>query len=151
MKITIFFLALFHSVFLIDQEQETPQYNLHSKMLCMGDAMHLENRTIKFKKIISDSRCPRGVTCIWAGEVKVLVEFYENGKLKGEKIVTGSNVMMNENEIVSSKDISLSEFFDVENLKISSVAVYPYPEAKHKISAEEYSVTLKVSEKIKAD
>lgn len=154
MKTAIIFLALFHSIFLIDQDSVTQKHNIHSQTLCIGEDMILgEGQSIKFKKVISDSRCPRGeaITCIWAGEVKILVEFYENGKLKGEKIITGSNTSINRNEVVAGTAISIADFFNVEGLKISSVAVYPYPEAGYKISPEEYSLNLEISEKVETD
>ena len=31
-----------------------------------------ENLEIRFAEVVSDSRCPRNVTCIWAGEVNCL-------------------------------------------------------------------------------
>ena len=31
---------------------------------------------MKISKIISDSRCPEGVTCVWAGEVQLEIEIY---------------------------------------------------------------------------
>ena len=33
-----------------------------------------EDLRIKFVEVVSDSRCPNGVTCIWQGEVSALVE-----------------------------------------------------------------------------
>lgn len=135
MKITIFFLALFHSVMMFNQDQDPPEYNIHSAILCTGDSLTFGENTIKFKKVVSDSRCPKGATCIWAGEVKVLVEFYEGGKFKGEKIITGSN-------------ISISDFFDIKELNIRKFVVTPYPEVNYKISQGEYAMELSVSETV---
>lgn len=146
MKISIFLLALFHLVLMVDQDPVPPKYNIHNARLCIGDVMKLGNKTIKFNKVVSDSRCPKDVTCIWAGEVKVLVEFYEDGEFKGERIISGSNISVAENEITSASNISIAGFFDVESLDINYVVVTPYPEVNYKISQEEYSVELKVSE-----
>ena len=33
------------------------------------------------KAISTDSRCPEGVTCIWAGEVTAVVSVYKDSKL----------------------------------------------------------------------
>lgn len=140
MKIAIFFLVLFHSVLMIGQDPEPSKYNIHNANLCVGDALMFGDKSIRFKKVVSDSRCPKGnaITCIWAGEVKVLVEFYENGEFKGEKIIAGSN-------------ISVGKFFDVKDLEISGVNVLPYPELGRKITPEEYSLNLKISEKVETD
>lgn len=153
MKISIFFLVLFHSVFTVAQDPGPPEYDFHDQLLCLGDSMNLGSKEIKFKKVVSDSRCPKGtgITCIWAGEVTILVELYENGKFVGEKIIAGTNLSKGQNEIISKASISLSEFFNSENLKINSVLVTPYPEAGRKIAPEEYSLNLQVAEKLNND
>jgi len=161
MKICIFFLALFHSVFILAQDPKPANYNIRDATLCIGDLMQLGDKSIKFKKVVSDSRCPKaeGITCVWAGEVRVLVGLYEDGKFKGDKIITGSNILaeeiyvdgeMKEDKIVTSSNISIAEFFNMENLVIKSIIVSPYPRSG-KISPAEYSLSLKISERVNAD
>ena len=48
--------------------------------LPMGETIQFENATVKFVKVLEDSRCPSDVTCIWAGQAKLLVEVTEKGK-----------------------------------------------------------------------
>jgi hypothetical protein len=31
--------------------------------------------TLVLKEVVSDSRCPEGLNCIWAGEVTVLIRY----------------------------------------------------------------------------
>ena len=38
-----------------------------------------ENLSVKFIEVVSDSRCPTGATCIWAGEASSLVEITTSG------------------------------------------------------------------------
>src|SRR4030042_1535090 len=38
-----------------------------------------ENLGIRFEEVTEDSRCPRGVTCIWAGRVTCMVEITQAG------------------------------------------------------------------------
>ena len=38
-----------------------------------------ENLGIRFEEVTEDSRCPRGVTCIWAGRVTCMVEITQSG------------------------------------------------------------------------
>jgi len=153
MKITILFLALISSELAISQEPEPSKYNLYTTNLCIGDTMVLRDIGIKFKKVISDSRCPNveGITCIWAGEVTVLIEFYEDGEYKGEKTVVGTNILGGDTEIIYNTSISLSEFFDAEDIKLASVVVKPYPEEIKKISIDEYSLDLSIAEKVNKD
>lgn len=42
----------------------------------------------KLQEIVEDSRCPEGVTCIWAGQVVVEVAVYENRKFIETKTLT---------------------------------------------------------------
>jgi len=37
-----------------------------------------ENLTITFVEVVSDSRCPTGATCIWAGEASSLIEITDS-------------------------------------------------------------------------
>lgn len=45
---------------------------------------------IEIDKIISDSRCPEGVTCVWAGELVMKLNVWENNELKETKELTFS-------------------------------------------------------------
>ncbi len=38
--------------------------------------------TVKFSRVVTDSRCPQDVQCIWAGEVAVLLTY--SGEASGE-------------------------------------------------------------------
>ncbi|MGA8852993.1 MAG: hypothetical protein WB492_02335 [Christiangramia sp.] len=137
MKIAFIFLALFHFVIPV-QENEPSEYNIYSASLCTGDQFSFGNKSMKFKEVVSDSRCPKNVTCVWAGEVKVLVEFFENGVYKGDKIISNSG-------------ISIAEFFEAEKLDIMGFSVSPYPVTARKIKPEEYTVNIKVSERLETD
>jgi hypothetical protein len=37
--------------------------------------------TLVLKEVVSDSRCPEGLNCIWAGEVTVVLSVYKDSKL----------------------------------------------------------------------
>jgi hypothetical protein len=41
-----------------------------------------EELQIKFLEVVADSRCPRGVTCIWEGEVSCMVTIKYRGSLQ---------------------------------------------------------------------
>ena len=42
-----------------------------------------ENIRIKFLEILEDSRCPRDVQCIWAGQIKILINIMKNNQDMG--------------------------------------------------------------------
>jgi hypothetical protein len=85
---------------------------------------------IKFVEVIEDSRCPEGVTCVWAGNAKVklvitgyrtgtkTVELNTNGGLKGDQL---------------------------EGYAINLDSVTPYPKADKPIKKSSYRVNISVS------
>ena len=73
---------------------------------------------LKLKSVFNDSRCPEGTTCIWAGEVSVLVEVYDDKKFIEEKTLTFNSKNREDNNLWFSKYYSK---------KIKSASVNPYP------------------------
>lgn len=74
--------------------------------------------------VVTDSRCPRDVTCMWAGEVKVLVSIRDN-----EKPPTRHEISEGGHEIAG-------------DYRLSVVRVQPEPVASGKIPPESYRATL---------
>ncbi|HAL74581.1 MAG TPA: hypothetical protein DCM45_05740 [Clostridiales bacterium] len=88
-----------------------------------------EGLSIKFVEIVSDSRCPTGVQCIWAGEVSSLVEInYQNQKKEMVLKVLGSG---------EGEDL----FTDYK----ITFSVEPYPEYGKELKAEDYRLHLTIS------
>jgi hypothetical protein len=102
-----------------------------------GELFSFENKSIQFKKVISDSRCPKDVTCVWAGEAKVMLAILENGKLIEEKIVT----LNDQNKI----DFSFLGLEDIYSLK--ALDLIPYPVTSHKIKDSEYCLKIQLNKK----
>lgn len=73
---------------------------------------------LRLKSVFDDSRCPEGVTCIWAGEVSVTVEVYKDKKFLEEKTLTFNS----KNKAENFKWFAL--YFPK---KIKSIGVAPYP------------------------
>ncbi len=98
--------------------------------LKMNTSYKAENVEVKLVEVVSDSRCPKGVTCVWAGEATVLLDIFKDGeKLERKKVTFNSGV----------KDI-----FSSEKLSISGYNVLPYPEADVKINPDDYYLQLEV-------
>jgi hypothetical protein len=118
-------------------KKEAPEVTIYSSVLQQGELLSFANKALRFKEVISDSRCPKGVTCVWAGEAKVLVEVFENGKFLEEKIIS-----------VDSGNIPWN--FTVKNItySITGLNLYPYPTLETKKTRPEYSLQVQVSEKI---
>lgn len=100
--------------------------------------MDFGNRSLRFKNVISDSRCPKDVTCIWAGEAIITVEVYEDGKCIEEKVISvaSSNIPLK----FSAKDI----IYSISNLNLT-----PLPSVKKEKLPEDYKLHMNVRETIK--
>jgi hypothetical protein len=70
------------------------------------------------KNILDDSRCPTGVTCIWAGEVLAIVAVYRDKKCIEEKSITFNTANLIDN---------IKWFENYIPKKIKGIGVLPYP------------------------
>lgn len=89
---------------------------------------------VKFKKVISDSRCPKNVTCIRAGEAKVIVAIYKTNQFISEKELSihASGYVMEETNLA----------FQAEDFKIYGMALKPYPKTDTNIAETGYELEL---------
>lgn len=74
---------------------------------------------LKLVKVFDDSRCPKGTTCVWAGEVSVIVNVYKDKKFIEEKTIKFNAKNTSENS---------AWFSNYYSKKIKSIDVSPYPE-----------------------
>ncbi|HET8803764.1 MAG TPA: hypothetical protein VFM72_04235 [Aequorivita sp.] len=86
-----------------------------------GETIVIKGVSIKFLEVIEDSRCPTGVTCIWAGRAIVKVEVIANGK-KEEKILTFGEVRPGE-----EKNTTL---YNSGKFAINGLTLNPYPNSE---------------------
>ncbi|WP_452220542.1 hypothetical protein [Lacinutrix salivirga] len=112
---------------------ETPK--IISK-LEFGKSITVNAVELKFVKVVTDSRCPKNVQCVWAGEVEVLVDVFEDGKKTEQKVLKIPNAMP------STK--MLGNLFSSEGLKITGLNVYPYPIHGVEKKNEEYYIQLDI-------
>ena len=102
----------------------------HSKIQ-FGETLYVKTIELKFIKVLSDSRCPKTVSCIRAGEAEILVAIYENGVFLKEQKLTFYPL--------AYKNDALSLYVS-KNLKISGINLFPYPINPDKISNKDYFV-----------
>jgi len=88
-----------------------------------------EQFELRFVEVVNDSRCPKGVQCIWAGEVSSLVELGIQGQQKS-LVLTQSGSDQAENKVL---DYNIT--FDVQ----------PYPEASKTIRNKDYRLRVMVT------
>lgn len=87
-----------------------------------------ENLKIKFLDVTGDSRCPIGVTCIWAGEVSAEIEIGGDSSANLTLVEPGHGGQSNQ----------------TYNNYLFSFHVEPYPEVGKPIMKEDYRLLLTV-------
>ncbi|MDD4859637.1 MAG: hypothetical protein PHR56_05465 [Dehalococcoidales bacterium] len=98
--------------------------------LSPGDSVVInsEGLRIKFLEVTEDSRCPQGVTCIWAGQVSCLVEVGDTKKTEQLKLTQTGGTSEFSVQTYGSYDLH----FNVE----------PYPVAGQTIEKDDYQLVL---------
>ena len=88
---------------------------------------------LRLKSVFDDSRCPEGVTCIWAGEVSVTIEIHKDKKFLEEKTLTFNSKNKSEN---------FKWFATYFSKKIKSIGVAPYPKQGQIVKPKKQYVTI---------
>lgn len=88
------------------------------------------------KEVINDSRCPEGVSCIWAGEVTAIVSVYKD-----------SNVVEETTMVLSLKSAEdnkkwFASYLPSKQKNIKSIAVVPYPKKGVRINSKDYYIKI---------
>jgi uncharacterized Zn finger protein len=97
------------------------------------ESIDSENIKIKLLNVTNDSRCASDVVCIWAGEVKVVLNVSINNQDKGDTTLTLG---------AGNTDQSIE---NIGGYSVKVLAVNPYPVSTHQIEQSEYIVTLIVT------
>lgn len=102
--------------------------------LQINQTAYLESNEIKIQllNVTGDSRCPSDVTCIWQGQVTVLVDIS-----KGSQSVGNFTLIPSQNKTMASKTF--------DNYFIQVISVEPYPISTKRILPSDYAVNLKLS------
>lgn len=108
--------------------------------LSYGQTLNHGVVNIKFIEVLQDSRCPKNVNCVWAGEVVVLVDIFENGKKSDQKKLTLSPTSHLQN--------LLGNLFTSEAVTITGFNVLPYPVSGVKTKVEDYYIQLDIRKPI---
>ena len=98
--------------------------------LGLGAKMEVGDYDIRFVEVMNDSRCPKNVNCVRAGEAKVLFEVFKNGEfVKKELIEITPSSYSHDNSpiLLLAEDTEIRVF----NLK-------PYPIDGKPIKKEDY-------------
>lgn len=91
-----------------------------------------ERLTVSFSRVAEDSRCPKGVECIWAGNAKVVLRLSKaRGRASAISLNTGVDPKQG----------------DYRGYEVKLVKLDPYPKEGRQIRRRDYVATLVVSRK----
>jgi hypothetical protein len=112
----------------------------------LADFTITQSKTLKskgtqlvLKQVISDARCPEGLSCVWAGEAQVLISVYQNKKWKDEEIITFSSKKVEENKAWLAKTLA------IPIAKIKSIRLLPSPKDSIKIDPKSYVIKVEIT------
>nr|WP_314896599.1 hypothetical protein [uncultured Flavobacterium sp.] len=88
------------------------------------------------KAIISDSRCPEGVTCVWAGEASAVISVYKDSKLVEDQTIVFSLKNKEENKQWFAK------YLPKKQRKIKNSSVFPYPKQGVTVTKKDYYIKI---------
>lgn len=113
MKTWILICAIVVSGLAFGQEKstQTPQIGM---AIPLGTTIEIEDLLIEFVEVLEDSRCPKDVQCVWAGQAKVKLSVTESGMdPEFVELVFGSR----------AKDRTIKK----DNFYIEGLSLTPYP------------------------
>lgn len=107
------------------QQKTTPPVIVQKVPLGKSISVH-NDYSIDFLKVTEDSRCPKGVECVWAGQAKVLLLICKDGKEIEKKEVLLPNF--------SGEEPAEINVTDSKKVYIYPLKPYPTPETKNKLA-----------------
>lgn len=134
MKKSILFFFILIGTFALAQspKDQKIKYVTIDQKVCFN----LKGFQLVLKSIVADSRCPEGVTCIWAGEVTAIVSVYKDSKLIEDATLLFA--MKNEKE---NKEW-FARYLPAKQKKIKTMQVLPYPKEGKKIDSNDYCLKI---------
>ncbi|MBT8260416.1 MAG: hypothetical protein HKO92_10300 [Flavobacteriaceae bacterium] len=101
-----------------------------------GETLFVNGLSIEFVKVISDSRCPEGVTCVRAGEAKILINIYQE-----DNLIESKELIFYPSGVTNTSDDIL---FNGDGLIINALSLSPYPEVHHRIPEKMYCLDIEI-------
>ncbi|MFV8325632.1 hypothetical protein [Flavobacterium sp. ZS1P14] len=128
----IFLLVFCVAVFAQNTQKKNIKYVKISPKRCLKKTGY----QLVLKAIISDSRCPEGVTCVWAGEASGVISVYKDSKLIDDKTI----VFSPKNEEENKQWFAM--YLPEKQRKIKSISVFPYPKQDVPVVKKDYYIKI---------
>ena len=98
-----------------------------------------ENLSIRFDKVTTDSRCPKGVVCVWAGEARCITYFsiknVDTTPAAVELVDPGGRINGYSQATWTSNNVTYKINFRLD----------PYPEAEKTINSSDYKLIMLIN------
>ena len=96
-----------------------------------------EEYSFQIKQVISDSRCPEGVNCVWAGEVEITLSIFKDNVFYKDETLTINFKNFPENKSILEKYTS--------SKTIKRIEVLPIKKQDVEIKLEDYSLKIELA------
>jgi len=136
MKKALFLSFLFISLGLVAQEEEKagPPPRIAIK-IPLGESLLAEGISMEFMEVMEDSRCPKDVVCVWAGQAKVKLVVSQNGTSESSDV----------KEIIVGKQ-GVNTIAQQDGFAYKAIGLSPYPTTQN--TGKRNYVLLVVKEKV---
>jgi hypothetical protein len=136
-KILFTRVLLFLSIVSYAQKQDSNPITKTFKIAVASKTQITKNLAIELVEVLSDSRCPKQVQCIRAGEAFIVVNIY-----KGEEKFLQEKLEVYPKKINEYALEKLSDFHS----KVVDIALLPYPNGIDKIDLSNYCLQLIIAQ-----
>ncbi|MFV5687274.1 hypothetical protein ACM55M_01465 [Flavobacterium sp. ZT3R25] len=131
-SLLVFLLVFSVSVFAQNTQKENIKYVKITQKICLKKTGY----QLVLAAVISDSRCPEGVTCVWAGEASAVISVYKDSKSVEGKTIVFSHKNEEENKQWFAK------YLPEKQRKIKSISVFPYPKQVVTVVKKDYYIKI---------
>lgn len=94
--------------------------------LRIGETVNFKNNSITLKRVVDDSRCAEGVTCIWAGTLH-------------------AEILNTTKDGATTEIVELGKNTNTKSESIVLISASPYPKKSSTINPEDYSLVFDIS------
>jgi hypothetical protein len=136
-KILLTAIIICSSLFVNAQKQDSIPVTSIIK-IDMANVVQIDkNFAIELVEVLSDSRCPKNVQCIRAGEAIVLVNIYKGGKIERQEklVIYPTSIPDKTLQVLSSKLTNTT-----------ALSLLPYPNGISKTELSNYCLELTVTQ-----
>lgn len=106
---------------------------VHYYKITQKECVKKKGYRLLLKSVVSDSRCPENVTCVWAGEAQIVVSVYKDKKFVDDETLTIAS---------KNKDENNAWFSKFTGKKIATVSLLPYPKEGVKTAPQDFYLKL---------